>query len=383
MNTLLIIRPEIFSIIVMLFLIGYDRYCDKFRSEKNIFFKFALMCLGHCVLALVTEITVNMDGISVALNDFLHILFFLFSLLYSLFFLGYALSLILPEGRLRRGIMIAGNVLCMVSVIVMILSPIDYIQGNGTRYSAGIGPTVCYMLGFLFFITADVVIIINRARIKKSVLVTIIPLSFITLGLLIVQIIVPEFLFTAQALTITAVGLFFALENPVEKFKTQAFIDFNAQVWNRNCYEYDLEHGIADKLGRGIEMTYIMGDINGLKTVNDRLGHGQGDQLIIKTAENLRKCMASAYKIYRTGGDEFVIICFGRPIEMIESEIEAASSSCNQIRLGENIPVGISIGYAVMAAGETIADAAERAEKMMYEKKREYYSNSGLNRRAR
>lgn len=51
-----------------MFLIAYDRYCAKFRTEKDKYFKFALACLGHWVFALITEITVNMDGISVGIS---------------------------------------------------------------------------------------------------------------------------------------------------------------------------------------------------------------------------------------------------------------------------------------------------------------------------
>jgi len=156
MRTLIILRPEIFSVIIMLFLIAYDRYCSKFRNEEGNYLKFALACLGHCVFAVITEITVNITTIPVWINNLCHILFFLFSLLYSLFYFEYALGLIMPKSNIKKRLMMVGYLLCVFSVIVMFVSPIEYIQGDYTRYSAGLGPTLCYMLGFVLFLAADI-----------------------------------------------------------------------------------------------------------------------------------------------------------------------------------------------------------------------------------
>lgn len=384
MSTLLILRPEIFSIFIMVFLITYDRYCARYRTEKDIFFKFALVCLAHCVMALVTEITVNMETVPKVVNDACHLLFFLFSLLYSLFFLEYALSLILPKGKLRRNILVSGYVISAICVVAMIVSPIEYIVGANTKYSAGLGPTLCYMLGFLFFIAADFILIVNRKRIKRSIVIVMLPLSFITLGFLVFQILVPEFLYTAQALTVTAVGLFFAIENPVGKFQTQAFIDSNAQIWNRNCYEYDLTRLQADKLVLdSSKLIYVVGDINGLKAVNDNLGHVEGDKLIEGSAHVLQKNLKSAFKVYRVGGDEFIALFFDVPLEEVQAQVKAVEEECNGVVLGENIPVGISIGYAARLEGEPFKDTCKRAEQMMYENKRGYYKSCGFDRRSR
>lgn len=218
MNTLLIVRPEILSAIVVVFLILYDIYCSRYREGKDYFIGFALMCLGHDIMAFITEITVNMESVPSIINDVCHILFFLFSLLYSLKYFEYALSLVVPRHQIKK-YMIIGYVCSIVSIIVMLISPIYYLQGNGTKYSAGTGPTLCYMLGFVLFIIADIVMIINHKRINNSIVYVLLPLSFITLGLLMVQIIIPEFLFTGSALTLTAVGMFLAMGNPVGKFQ--------------------------------------------------------------------------------------------------------------------------------------------------------------------
>ena len=365
----------------MIFLILYDRYCARYRDKKNVFFPFALTCLAHCVMALVTEITVNMDGISPNINDTCHILFFFFSLLYSLLYLDYVLSLILPKGNYRKNLLLGGCVICLVCVIFMSFSPIYYLQGNGTRYSAGLGPTLCYGLGFFFMVSADILILVFRDKMDRSIPITILPLSVLTLGLLMTQILIPEFLYTAQSLTITAVGLFFAIENPLGKFQKQAFVDAYLNIRNRNSYEYDLNHIIAEKLRNEEDLIYVIGDVNGLKTVNDTLSHGEGDTLLETAAGILQEKLSSAYRVYRIGGDEFAAFYFGKDLQTVERETALVTEACSRIKMRNDVPVGISIGYAARQKGEALTETAARADAMMYEKKRAYYAAHGNDRR--
>lgn len=52
-------------------------------------------------------------------------------------------------------------------------------------------------------------------------------------------------------------------------------------------------------------------DLNGLKTANDTYGHETGDKLLKDATESLQQCMLPQCYLYRTGGDEFVILCIG------------------------------------------------------------------------
>ena len=199
--------------------------------------------------------------------------------------------------------------------------------------------------------------IVNYKHINRGIITVLIPLSFIALGLLTVQIIFPEFLYTAQALTITALGLFFAIENPVEKFKNRAFIDSNVQTWNRNCYEYDLEHIVVEKLHKGEQLTIVIGDVNGLKAVNDTLGHIEGDKLLETVAGVWQEQMKSVFKYYRVGGDEFVALYFNQSLDIVKKEISEVEQACESIKMGKDVLVGISMGYAVSnLSTETIND---------------------------
>ncbi|SHK45819.1 diguanylate cyclase (GGDEF) domain-containing protein [Fibrobacter sp. UWEL] len=381
MNVLIVLRPEIFSITIMVFLIVYDRYCSQFRKGKDFFFKFALASLAHCVFALVTEITVNMEWIPKIVNDVCHLMLFFFALLFSIFYFEYALSLVYLRGRIPKNVKAIYYSVAAVVFVATILSPLEYIQGSYTRYSHGVGPFLTFGLAFLFLIVADIVIILNKKWVRESTTKVLVPLSIVSMCLMALQILVPEFFFTAPAMTLIAAAIFFAIENPVGKFKEKAFIDQKAKIWNRNCYEYDVENRVSDRMKKGDSLIYVMGDVNGLKTVNDNLGHADGDLLIKRIASNLQQNLKSAYRVYRVGGDEFVALYFDTPLETVREEVDGAVGCCREIEMGSNIPVGISVGYAEGMTGESIRNVAKRAEKMMYEAKCNYYRESGFDRR--
>ena len=86
------------------------------------------------------------------------------------------------------------------------------------------------------------------------------------------------------------------------------FLSYSDQltgVHNRRYYDEQLSKlDVRDNL----PLSLIMGDVNGLKLVNDSFGHLVGDQLLIKVAKILKKACRTADVVCRIGGDEFVII---------------------------------------------------------------------------
>ena len=377
MNMLLIVRSEIISILILIFLLIYDRACSRYRDGKDRFVFFDLAALGHALFGLITEITVNSPDFPHFLNDIFHIFFFAFALLFSLAYFGYSLSLIIPGASLRKYLLF-GEILCAVSIVMMIISPIDYLQGNGTMYSAGIGPAICYSVALIMLVFSDVLIMINYKKISLSTVGLLIPISYMAIVLMIIQIIVPEFLFSGAGLTIISVGVFFAIENPIGKFKDRAFIDLDTQLWNRNSYEYDMKAYESKS-----DMTVVLADINGLKTVNDLHGHLEGDALIRDVAESLIHSLKHAHKIYRIGGDEFIAVYEGCDEKDICREIDDVKSYCDEKNKNKTKPwkVSASLGYAVRCEDETVEDVIRKADSMMYVAKEKYYKDNHIERR--
>ena len=139
-----------------------------------------------------------------------------------------------------------------------------------------------------------------------------------------------------------------------------AYLETEAQLSNR------IREGDIDKLA------LVACDINGLKYVNDTKGHAAGDQLI-KDACALICDIFSHGSVYRTGGDEFVVILQGKGYDT-RNEIIAAFNRQVEENIKKN-GVVVSIGYSTLQPGdEQLHDIFERADHMMYDRKKELKS---------
>lgn len=154
-----------------------------------------------------------------------------------------------------------------------------------------------------------------------------------------------------------------------ERLQFLSFRDMLTGLYNRNKYMKVLESceyfPVRDTGG-----AYI--DLNGLKQVNDSLGHEAGDRLICSAAQCILKTFPE--NAYRIGGDEFVIIVaktaeadFMERIKQVQEDLEEAEVSC-------------SIGLEWK--NESMIEAMlKAAEKRMYIEKNAYYQVKGRDRR--
>lgn len=115
-------------------------------------------------------------------------------------------------------------------------------------------------------------------------------------------------------------------------------------------------------------------DINGLKVVNDTLGHEAGDELICGAADCIMKAVGNKGRTFRIGGDEFVV--FGT---MKKEQADETLLEMNRIITswsGEKVKsLSVSVGYALASecTGYSIEDLTKEADKAMYEQKKEFY----------
>lgn len=369
-NVAVIIRPEVSNIVILTFLIMYSFYCSGKQNRKSdVFSIFAFFSLGHNIFALVTECTVNMPQISEAVNDLCHVVFFIFSVVFSFAYARYISLRTLPK-KVAKRFNIVAQALLVISIISIFAFDINYSNGSGTRYSTGVGPMVCFTYGFLLFILSDALLIKRRRDVDFGILITLLPLSAIAILLLLIQIIVPEFLFTGSTLTIITIGAFFAVENPVGTFERKAMIDESTGLKNKNCFERDM--GIwSDEAYYG-KISAVVCDVNNLKEVNDKHGHLEGDLMIEVAAKEIVIGAPHATSIYRFGGDEFVLLYRDAEKSRFESDVKRLRKLTRRImdeRLHDEMT--IAIGAAWASEGEKPQDTVDRADYNMYQDKEE------------
>lgn len=118
--------------------------------------------------------------------------------------------------------------------------------------------------------------------------------------------------------------------------------------------------------------TVVALDLDGLKGVNDRWGHEVGDELLRHFAASLRAHLRDSDRLYRTGGDEFVVIAPGADPEKLSSRIVRALAGIPLLPASGShpaLPVSASWGAAAFAAPVEMAEALRSADARMYERK--------------
>lgn len=151
-------------------------------------------------------------------------------------------------------------------------------------------------------------------------------------------------------------------------------------LYNRYAYEVDkklIEDSSLDK-----NLVVMIMDVNGLKSVNDSIGHDAGDELIKGVASCISKIYAENGKLYRIGGDEFALMLSIKEDEL-ESSMKALDKAISEWK-GELInELSVSIGYARYLDNENmnIDELINVADEQMYENKARYYRLTGKDRR--
>ena len=168
-----------------------------------------------------------------------------------------------------------------------------------------------------------------------------------------------------------------------EKYEKEKYIytsntDELTKCLNRRAYDSDME-----KLDLSSEWAYISLDLNGLKKANDTLGHSAGDELICATANCMKFAFASYGKIYRIGGDEFVVLIH-ESVSNIDSILQVFDTTIHDWH--GKYSNSISVSYGVVKSSEqdfdSIHSVSKLADERMYKSKSEYYNMSGNDRRS-
>lgn len=141
-------------------------------------------------------------------------------------------------------------------------------------------------------------------------------------------------------------------------------------VYNRAAYYRDLPRMEKSLVG------VVQFDLNGLKYLNDNLGHEEGDRALLSVARAIVGAAKGDMYAYRLGGDEFIVLANGvneeglsAYIADVKKELSSTSYRC-------------SIGYAFRKErSTTVHDLIKTAESRMYQDKEEFYRSSGIERR--
>ena len=144
-------------------------------------------------------------------------------------------------------------------------------------------------------------------------------------------------------------------------------------VYNRRAFMREVSRAQTVMSRYEILSSLIFLDLNGFKSINDRYGHGIGDQLLKKTGSVLIAGVRECDMVARLGGDEFGVLLFKTDPHIAKAK--AAALTCRIAEQYVSMPTGkirvsAAWGVAPCEAGETAEQILSRADRAMYVAKR-------------
>ncbi len=150
-----------------------------------------------------------------------------------------------------------------------------------------------------------------------------------------------------------------------EELYRLAQTDHLSNLLNRRGFQTALESSLH------LPLCLAIVDIDNFKSINDEYGHEAGDNVIRYIADSLESFFSNAICIGRLGGDEFGVVLHSNDNKSIE---ESFDSICELVNADPNstfaFPVSVSIGVANSAKATTARELLTRADKAMYQSKR-------------
>ncbi|MFC3072643.1 GGDEF domain-containing protein [Shinella pollutisoli] len=148
-------------------------------------------------------------------------------------------------------------------------------------------------------------------------------------------------------------------------------------VFDRSRLEFEAPRALSAMLAAGKPMALMIIDVDRFKSVNDRFGHLAGDQVLKDIVGCTGRVLGADDRIFRFGGEEFVVICEDLSPAAARERAEALRKAVeDEVRQPDGRPVTVSIGLAnSFADGTTLNALISTADARLYAAK-----NAGRNR---
>ncbi len=165
-----------------------------------------------------------------------------------------------------------------------------------------------------------------------------------------------------------------ALKESEQRYLELSIIDDLTQLYNSRHFYAQLEREMERSNRYEQPVTLLMLDLDKFKEFNDKYGHVEGDYVLLRLGQVIKRCLRETDSAYRYGGEEFTIML---PMTTSEEGIVTAKRIQTELRketfspvLGEEVYVTVSIGLAQHKPEEEMKTFVHRADQLMYQAKK-------------
>lgn len=138
---------------------------------------------------------------------------------------------------------------------------------------------------------------------------------------------------------------------------------------NRRGLLLEMERVAALRNRIGTPCSLLIIDLDLFKNINDKHGHGIGDEVLVKVCNRITQRIRQSDSLYRIGGEEFVVIVNNENIRDAGALADDLCAHIAEEPCGSNINVTISIGVAELVSGESSKEWLARADEALYNAK--------------
>jgi diguanylate cyclase len=160
-----------------------------------------------------------------------------------------------------------------------------------------------------------------------------------------------------------------------DQLRRAALYDTLTDSLNRRAFA----QGVGLDMARGTYGTVVIADLDNLKSVNDTHGHAAGDRLLRQCADLLRTTLRPYDKLYRWGGDEFLLVIPSARGADVEARLREVLSQAAPIDVAgaATVQLEVSLGAADYTSAEGLDESIQLADEAMYRQKHARKSPEG------
>jgi len=159
------------------------------------------------------------------------------------------------------------------------------------------------------------------------------------------------------------------LQKTNAELKKTASTDVLTGAYNRRQFENDLNQIMNNKEKHDIKFSLIFFDIDRFKIVNDLYGHKKGDLVLQHISGLVLKNIRTTDRLFRWGGEEFVIILYETNLENARNVAEKIRNIIENEDFGNENKITISVGVGEYKADENADQVVSRLDKILYQAK--------------